>query len=180
MILVCTDNGEMLLCANNGEYKSYILESPLSQTISAVYSFSTGFLVAVENSFIVFISDPSDERALLRKVGDKFSIMVQDDKDGQPMDQGFIVNAVAVNEHEDQIYVMTSHGQLITADINLKSDWRRNDEAKFKPVMGHFHKDCITGLDVCIRKELLVTCSKDRTVKIWNYATKTLEISCQQ
>ena len=85
MILVCTDNGEMLLCANNGEYKSYILESPLSQTISAAYSFSTGFLVAVENSFIVFISDPSDERALLRKVGDKFSIMIQDDKDNQTL-----------------------------------------------------------------------------------------------
>ena len=180
MILVCTDNGEMILCANNGEYKSYILESPLSQTISAAYSFSTGFLVAVENSFIVFISDPSDERALLRKVGDKFSIMIQDDKDNQLSDQQFVVNAVAVNEHEDQIYVMTSHGQLITAEINLRSDWKRNDEIKFKPVMGHFHKDQITGLDVCIRKELIVTCSKDRSVKIWNYANKTLEISCQQ
>ena len=76
--ILCTDNGEMLLCANNGEYKSYILESPLAKTISAAYSFSTGFLVAVENSFIVFISDPSDERALLRKVGDIFSIMIQD------------------------------------------------------------------------------------------------------
>ena len=32
-------------------------------------------------------------------------------------------------------------------------------------------------MDVCIRKQLIVTCSKDRTVKIWNYVTKTLELS---
>ena len=43
--------------------------------------------------------------------------------------------------------------------------------------MGPFHRDEITGLDVCIRKELLVTCSKDRSVSIWNYQTRTHEIS---
>ena len=27
----------------------------------------------------------------------------------------------------------------------------------------------ITGLDVCVRKQLVVTCSKDKSVVIWNY-----------
>ena len=40
-----------------------------------------------------------------------------------------------------------------------------------------FHKDEITGLDVCIRKDLIVTCSKDKTVRIWNYTTRTHEVS---
>ena len=31
-------------------------------------------------------------------------------------------------------------------------------------------------MDVCIRKQLVVTCSKDKTIRIWNYATRTLEI----
>lgn len=31
-------------------------------------------------------------------------------------------------------------------------------------------------MDTCIRKQLLVSCSKDKTVRIWNYNTKTLEI----
>jgi len=43
--------------------------------------------------------------------------------------------------------------------------------------MGPFHRQEITGLDVCIRKELIATCSRDKTVSIWNYATKTHEIS---
>jgi WD40 repeat protein len=31
-------------------------------------------------------------------------------------------------------------------------------------------------MDVCIRKQLVVTCSKDKTIRIWNYASRTLEI----
>jgi len=31
-------------------------------------------------------------------------------------------------------------------------------------------------LDICLRKELIVTCSKDKSVYLWNYKTKQLEI----
>ena len=31
-------------------------------------------------------------------------------------------------------------------------------------------------MDICLRKQLIATCSKDKTIRIWNYATKTLEI----
>jgi hypothetical protein len=110
MILVCTDNGEMLLCANNGEYKHFSLESPLSQTIQAAYSFSTGFLIAVENSFIIFQADMSDERALIRKVGDKFSMLMEDGDTSLVNDNNVFVTAVTANEHEDQIFVSTSSG----------------------------------------------------------------------
>jgi len=44
-------------------------------------------------------------------------------------------------------------------------------------VLGPFHRAEITGLDVCMRKELIATCSRDKTVNIWNYATKTHEIA---
>jgi WD40 repeat protein len=53
---------------------------------------------------------------------------------------------------------------------------------KFDFVHCSFHTAEITGLDICIRKQLIVTCSKDRMVKIWNYMQKTNEISyaCQE
>ena len=38
-----------------------------------------------------------------------------------------------------------------------------------------FHTDKITGLDICIRKNLIATCSKDKTVRIWNYSDMSLE-----
>lgn len=34
----------------------------------------------------------------------------------------------------------------------------------------------ITGLDVCVRKSIIVTCGYDRTVRLWNYIDKSCEI----
>ena len=33
----------------------------------------------------------------------------------------------------------------------------------------------ITGMDICLRKQLIVTCSK-RLINVWNYAERKLEI----
>lgn len=178
MILICTDNGEMLLCANNGEYKSYILESPLGHPIDSVYSFSNGFVVAVESLLYIFQSDDGEQRALLSKDGDPIQIIVRDASSSQMGNQACRVLAMTANEDEDRIYCVTSTGQLVTAGLELaNNELSSNQEAKFEYVMGPFHKDEITGLDVCIRKELIATCSRDKTVSIWNYATKTHEIS---
>lgn len=40
----------------------------------------------------------------------------------------------------------------------------------------NFHSDTVTGMDICVRKTLIATCSADKTVRIWNYATRSLEI----
>jgi len=55
------------------------------------------------------------------------------------------------------------------------------DGPKIKPLHTAFHSQCITGMDICLRKQLIVTTSH-LYINIWNYATKSLEIShrCQQ
>lgn len=35
----------------------------------------------------------------------------------------------------------------------------------------------VTGMDVCVRKPLLVTCGLDRTVRVWNYVDRTCEVA---
>ena len=85
---------------------------------------------------------------------------------------------MVANEDETEIYAITSHGQLITAKIDLSNNEESgNFEEKFDHVLGPFHRAEITGLDVCMRKELIATCSRDKSVSIWNYATKTHEAS---
>ena len=39
-----------------------------------------------------------------------------------------------------------------------------------------YHVGRITGLDICVRKPILVTCGVDKTVRVWNYHEKTCEI----
>jgi len=43
---VCTDNGEMIVCENSGQFKAYVLDSKVGQMIEAVIPTSEGFLVA--------------------------------------------------------------------------------------------------------------------------------------
>jgi len=51
------------------------------------------------------------------------------------------------------------------------------EPARFDNVICSFHQSAITGMDICIRKQIVVTCSKDKSIRVWNYHTKTLEIS---
>jgi WD40 repeat protein len=34
----------------------------------------------------------------------------------------------------------------------------------------------VTGVDTCVRKPLVATCSTDKSVRIWNYVDKTSEL----
>ena len=65
---------------------------------------------------------------------------------------------------------------MIVGDLDCLSNQTPPLNAHFDYLQGQFHKGEITGLDVCIRKHLIVTCSRDKTVNIWDYATRTLEI----
>ena len=47
----------------------------------------------------------------------------------------------------------------------------------FSTLLYPFHSDSIEGLDLCHRKPLIVTCSKDHTIRIWNYKTFRLELA---
>jgi len=178
MILICTENGEMLLCANNGEYKSYITDAPVGKCIDSVFSFSNGFVICVENMFRIYQSEDGDERALLRLDGSSIRIDMRDTNHNYLGNGQRTIRGLAINEDEDQLYAITSDGQLVTAGIQCKGDLEdRNDHVKFEYVFGPFHRSEITGLDVCVRKELVATCSKDKTVSVWNYVNKTHEIS---
>ena len=40
-----------------------------------------------------------------------------------------------------------------------------------------FHNGAVTGVDVCHRKPLVVTCGADRSIRVWNYLSLELELS---
>ena len=50
-------------------------------------------------------------------------------------------------------------------------------KSEFQVFSHSFHNGSITGVDICQRKPLVVTCGTDRSIKIWNYMTLELELS---
>lgn len=66
------------------------------------------------------------------------------------------------------------------ANIDVMDHEKPEDVAlAFRALPIGFHCDTITGLDVCIQKGIIVTTSLDRTVRIWNFVKKKLEIKKQ-
>ena len=71
---------------------------------------------------------------------------------------------------------MTDTKQFMkVCNINLDGS-DHEDAFNFEYVHAAFHSSAITGMDVCLRKQLIVTCSVG-TINIWNYAIPKLEIS---
>ncbi|KAL7985186.1 hypothetical protein Chor_003756 [Crotalus horridus] len=52
----------------------------------------------------------------------------------------------------------------------------RGETAHFEYLNFPIHSSAVTGLDTCIRKPLVATCSLDKSVRIWNYETNTLDL----
>jgi WD40 repeat protein len=174
-ILICTDEGEMIVCENSGQYKAYILDSPKTgSAIEAVISLDNGFLIAVGSDFYIYRTSNVDDRAPLKIHGEKCKLEIKNEQ--KHLQTQNVVQCMAINSKENELYCITTNGQMISGTLNCRSKEVLPYSVCFDYVQGQFHKSEITGLDVCIRKQLIVTCAKDRQVCVWDYHNRQLEI----
>ena len=99
----------------------------------------------------------------------------------QHMQSSNLIESMCINTKENMMYVLTNFGQMIAGQFNFKDQGKLPYAVPFDYVQGRFHNNVheITGLDICIRKQLVVTCSKDKTVCIWDYNQRRLEFQHQ-
>ena len=79
-----------------------------------------------------------------------------------------------MNSTEDVLYYIDRNNQLLK--VNLALDGTDVESTRSEYVHGPFHHEEITGMDICLRKQLIVTCSKDY-ICIWNWAEKKFEMA---
>jgi hypothetical protein len=63
---------------------------------------------------------------------------------------------------------LLSNGSFLIGKIKTETN-KNTVKMVLEPVNLHFHSEAIVGMDICIRKPLIATASKDKTIKIWNY-----------
>ncbi|XP_040087391.1 cilia- and flagella-associated protein 57 isoform X2 [Oryx dammah] len=76
---------------------------------------------------------------------------------------------------EETLIASTSKSQLYSITMSL-TEISKGEPAHFEYLMYPLHSASITGLDTCIRKPLIATCSVDRSIRIWNYESNSLEL----
>ena len=93
------------------------------------------------------------------------------------------VKSISISQSEEHMVLTTSTNQIWTMEIAHGSEVTSGkEENPCRLLVASFHSGEITGLDTCMRKPLLATCSStidDSTVKLWNYNERTCELSCK-
>lgn len=146
--------------------------------IEQIITCSKGFIVCGDNGQMMVYEKTEDPYSKLAQWPSNDGSKQEKGED-QSMAQlmlqimGGRVKALTLNSSEDTVIFTTENNQIMKCKVNLE---RANDETRYEFLMNSFHSRAITGLDVCIKKELIVTCSEDKSIRIWNYAEKRLEI----
>jgi cilia- and flagella-associated protein 57 len=81
---------------------------------------------------------------------------------------------VGLSVHDDKVLVLLSNGSFMTGKIKAESN-KNGVKLALDPINLHYHSGAIVGMDICTRKPLIATASKDKTIKIWNYEDRTVE-----
>jgi WD40 repeat protein len=130
------------------------------------------------NGRIYVYEKVEDTKAPFRQVCEPLDVVPPDSKENSLSQNtgASLVRSMCVSfGNEDHIYFVSGANQLLKVDVPLYDG--AEAKSKFEFIQCNFHSQEITGLDICIRKQLIVTCSRDRSVKIWNFVTKELELS---
>ena len=84
------------------------------------------------------------------------------------------IEVQSLTHNDDKMLALLSSGVLLQGKVRYET-MKDNVKATLEQVGLHFHSGPIVALDVCLRKPLIATASKDKTIKIWIYEDKTVE-----
>src|SRR5689334_3133655 len=99
-------------------------------------------------------------------------LFVRDEKEIYKFDKSFQIDgnfvkikSLAIAPSEENCICTLENNQSYVLGLS-STDILKSEEMNFEPLAMPFHHMAITGLDVCIRKPLVVTCGMDRSVRV--------------
>ena len=159
------------------EFESVLKNSPsflfgAPWTIKCMTSYSKGFIVGGDSSLIYVyrLNDESKQWEMIHQLQAKQPTF--DFKD-------FKVASLAVSPNlEERVSCILSNNMIFTGRLKPEIEIDQQESRESSPMEAvtlSFHYDSINSMDIAIRKPLIATAGKDKTIKIWNYEEKTLE-----
>ena len=90
------------------------------------------------------------------------------------------VMTLAILPSEENVLAATHDNQLLSISMSQSEMKTADGESSgIVPAAQLFHSSMVVGLDTCLRKPLVATCSQDRSVRVWNYVDRTIDIQKQ-
>ncbi len=161
-VLVGTDSGELLLF-DNGDFHGVLPSSPANgKSIDSIAAYSKGFVCGCDEG-VLHVFERDEKEAYKRS------------KSFQIESNLVRIKNLAIAPSEDNVACTLENNQAFVFSLS-NTDILKAEDMNFEPLAVSFHVGAITGLDVCTRKPLMITCGSDRSVRLWNYVERTLEL----
>ncbi|KAJ3295052.1 Cilia- and flagella-associated protein 57 [Borealophlyctis nickersoniae] len=91
-------------------------------------------------------------------------------------DENAEVRCMAASASEGILLAEVMENQVFKISLLAAEFVKQGEDPKFEPLTPPYHHGQITGMDLCIRKPLFVTCSSDRSIRVWNYFALTCDL----
>jgi WD40 repeat protein len=165
-LVVCSESGDALLFDIGGEFKMVLPCSPgETRSLNCIASYQKGFVAGGDGGIIRLFERSDDAKEMFK----------QPKEVKLPEEGAGAITALSVSPAEETLAIATSTSQLLQLSLS-PSDLLKTEESAIDNVLTSFHSGPILGLDVCVRKPLVVTCGIDKSVRIWNYVEKTQDL----
>ncbi|XP_017867333.1 PREDICTED: cilia- and flagella-associated protein 57 [Drosophila arizonae] len=129
-------------------------------------AFSRGFAFIIFNKVFVF------ERVSKFKFERKTVLTVPITIYSEPQYQ---ITNMAIDHKQETVIVTCSHAQIYVG-ILIVPETLKTKQLKFEPLGVLIHIGEVVDVSVCAWKPIIMTASRDQTIRIWNYETGKVEL----
>ena len=172
-LIAGTNRAELFLiqnCEILAEYKLYEnISSDGNNNVYTILPFSKGFIAACGKGKAYLYEKIDDPKEFFGKKCD-LKIPVDQYSNDPSKTEEQCITSMCISPSEETILIVTSWQQIYQL-VFSNIDVGKTEAAEFEFMNNSYHHGSITGVDVCIRKPLIATCSMDRSIRIWNFET---------
>ena len=179
-LLAGTDTGDLVLF-KSGEYVCHLGCSPGSEKpITSLLSVAKGFIFGSKPGFIQYIKFDDEKLSDFQQRERNRHVEVNYNDFFVPVRSVLSdltlgsIQSICLSPNEESCCALTSDNQLLNIPL-LNPAVLTPEDIKLFQISFHGPK-AIQGMGVCLRKPLIITCSKDNTLRIWNYLTNETEL----
>lgn len=106
-LIVCTEQGEIMLLETSGEYMAFVHESPVGDfKIECIVPFSRGFLIALDNGLVYAYERTEDPKNPYRKIN---QLETKIDPNQTIQQQSFAIMSMTLTSSEDNLFFITEN-----------------------------------------------------------------------
>ncbi|CAF0728049.1 unnamed protein product [Brachionus calyciflorus] len=165
----------MLISSSNASTEETSKEVNLAEnhSVTSIIQYSKGFIASCGRGR-AFLYEKNDDKEFYRKTRE-LKIPADQASNDPTKTEDQVILSMCISPSEETLLAVTDWQQIYQL-IFSNIDVGKSEHAEFEYMNYSYHHGAVTGVDVCIRKPIIATCSTDRSVRIWNFETGVLEI----